>query len=50
MLMATATLCIWTKKDDGDKIMFVDINGSPNDIDPVQQGTGEHFLDVSAVQ
>ena len=36
------------QKDDGDKIMFVDINGSSNDIDLVQQGTGEHFLDVTA--
>jgi hypothetical protein len=36
------------QKDDGDKIMFVDINGSSNDIDLIQQGTGEHFLDVTA--
>ncbi|MEK9699690.1 MAG: hypothetical protein VW270_28190, partial [Candidatus Poseidoniales archaeon] len=36
------------QKDDGDKIMFVDINGSSNDIDLVQQGTGDHFLDVTA--
>jgi len=36
------------QKDDGDKIMFVDINGSSNDIDLLQQGTGEHFLDVTA--
>ena len=36
------------QKDDGDKIMFVDVNGSSNDIDLVQQGTGEHFLDVTA--
>ncbi len=36
------------QKDDSDKIMFVDVNGSSNDIDLVQQGTGEHFLDVTA--
>ena len=36
------------QRDDGDKIMFVDINGSSNDIDLVQQGTGDHFLDVTA--
>jgi hypothetical protein len=36
------------QKDDGDKILFLDVNGSSNDVDIIQQGTGEHFLDVTA--
>ena len=36
------------QKDDGDKMLFMDINGSSNDVDIIQQGTGEHFLDVTA--
>jgi hypothetical protein len=36
------------QKDDGDKMLFLDVNGSSNDIDILQQGTGEHFLDVTA--
>ena len=36
------------QKDDGDKMLFLDVNGSSNDVDIIQQGTGEHFLDVTA--
>ena len=36
------------QKDDGDKMLFLDVNGSSNDVDVLQQGTGEHFLDVTA--
>jgi len=36
------------QKDDGDKMLFLDVNGSSNDVDILQQGTGEHFLDVTA--
>ncbi len=35
------------QKDDGDKMLFLDVNGSSNTIDILQQGTGEHFLDVT---
>ena len=36
------------QKDDGDKMLFLDVNGSSNDVDILQQGTGEHFLDITA--
>jgi hypothetical protein len=36
------------QKDDGDKMLFMDVNGSSNDVDILQQGTGEHFLDITA--
>jgi hypothetical protein len=36
------------QKDDGDKMLFLDVNGSSNDVDIIQQGTGDHFLDVTA--
>ena len=36
------------QKDDGDKMLFLDVNGSSNMIGILQQGTGEHFLDVTA--
>jgi hypothetical protein len=36
------------QKDDGDKMLFLDVNGSSNDVDIIQQGTGEHFLDITA--
>jgi hypothetical protein len=36
------------QKDDGDKMLFMYVNGSSNDVDILQQGTGEHFLDVTA--
>ena len=36
------------QKDDGDKMLFLDVNGSSNDVDILQQGTGEHFLEVTA--
>ena len=36
------------QKDDGDKVLFLDVNGSSNDVDILQQGTGEHFLDITA--
>lgn len=35
------------QKDDGDKMLFLDVNGSSNSVDILQQGTGEHFLDVT---
>jgi hypothetical protein len=35
------------QKADGDKMLFLDVNGSSNTIDILQQGTGEHFLDVT---
>ena len=35
------------QKDDGDKMLFLDVNGGSNNIDILQQGTGEHFLDVT---
>jgi hypothetical protein len=35
------------QKSDGDKMTFLDVNGSSNNIDILQQGTGEHFLDVT---
>jgi hypothetical protein len=35
------------QKDDGDKMLFLDVNGASNTIDILQQGTGEHFLDVT---
>ena len=35
------------QKDDGDKMLFLDVNGSSNTVDILQQGTGEHFLDVT---
>jgi hypothetical protein len=35
------------QKDDGDKMLFLDVNGGSNTIDILQQGTGEHFLDVT---
>jgi hypothetical protein len=36
------------QKDDGDKMLFLNLDGSSNNIDILQQGTGEHFLDVTA--
>jgi len=36
------------QKDDGDKMLFMNVNGSSNDVDILQQGTGEHFLDITA--
>jgi len=36
------------QRDDGDKMLFLDVNGSSNDVDIIQQGTGEHFLDITA--
>ena len=35
------------QKNDGDKMTFLDVNGSNNNIDILQQGTGQHFLDVT---
>jgi len=35
------------QKSDGDKMLFLDVNGNSNTIDTLQQGTGEHFLDVT---
>jgi hypothetical protein len=35
------------QKADGDKMLFLDVNGASNTIDILQQGTGEHFLDVT---
>jgi len=35
------------QKDDGDKMLFLDVNGASNTVDILQQGTGEHFLDVT---
>jgi hypothetical protein len=35
------------QKDDGDKMTFLDVNGSSNNIDILQQGSGEHFVDVT---
>jgi hypothetical protein len=35
------------QKSDGDKMLFLDVNGNSNNIDILQQGTGEHFLDVT---
>ena len=35
------------QKADGDKMLFLDVNGSSNNIDILQQGTGQHFLDVT---
>lgn len=35
------------QKSDGDKMLFLDVNGSGNTIDILQQGTGQHFLDVT---
>ena len=35
------------QKADGDKMLFLDVNGASNNIDILQQGTGEHFLDVT---
>ena len=36
------------QKSDGDKMLFLNLDGSSNNIDILQQGTGEHFLDVTA--
>ena len=35
------------QKSDGDKMLFLDVNGNSNTINTLQQGTGEHFLDVT---
>jgi hypothetical protein len=35
------------QKADGDKMLFLDVNGASNNIDILQQGTGEHFLDIT---
>jgi hypothetical protein len=35
------------QKADGDKMLFLDVNGASNTIDILQQGTGEHFLDIT---
>jgi hypothetical protein len=35
------------QKSDGDKMTFLDVNGSSNNIDILQQGSGEHFVDVT---